>query len=149
MMCERQRATFQKTLLEDGGKVQSVYSVNLTRIQVWTSVIVGFCTIVGMFVGGMMWLQVQAKEMVAHEFTEQLTVFHQEAKPAIANMIEEKIKTHTLIASIPFDGRLVKIQDRITALEVTVSLVVPDLKKSIDRNSEKLDRVLEIMAREK
>jgi len=148
-MCERKRATFQKTVLEDSGGVSSVYSINLTRIQVWTSVIVGFCTVVSMFVGGMVWLRTQVKEMVAHEFTEQLTVFHQEAKPAIASMIEEKIKNHTLIASIPFDVRLVKIQDRITALEVTVSLVVPDLKKSIDRNSEKLDRVLEIMAREK
>jgi len=135
--------------MHEDDTTETLYSVTLTRIQVWASVIISFCTIVAMFVGGIAWSHSAIRKIADQEFQTQLRIFHTDAQPEIAQLIEEKIQKHALIAAVPFDGRLKTIEERITALEVTVSLVIPDLKSSVDKNSNKLDRVLDKLAERK
>jgi uncharacterized coiled-coil protein SlyX len=143
-----ERATFQKTVFDDGSS--AVYSVNLTRAQAWGSFIVTLVVILGSVVSALIWMHNSIASIADREFEKQLRVFHSVARPEIADLIDQKIEINNLQSAVPLDARLKQIENRITSLEVTVSLVVPDLResivglaKSVDRNSTKLDELLQ------
>ena len=143
-----ERATFQKTVFDDGDS--AVYSVNLTRAQAWGSLAITMAVIIGSIVSGLVWMHNSIAQIADREFEKQLRVFHSIAKPEIAELIDSKIKLNGFVVSESTDSRLKSIETRITSVEVTLALVVPDLRdsigvlsKSVDRNSEKLDRLLE------
>lgn len=147
-MADERRATFQKTVMfEDGAS--DIYSVNLTRAQAWGTFIVTFAVVISSIVGALLWMHDSIAKIADREFEKQLRIFHEIAKPEIGDLIDAKIRADSFENHENLDGRLKGIETRITSLEVTVSLVVPDLResivalsKSVERNSDKLDRLL-------
>lgn len=141
-MCNERRATFQKVMMEDNGTVHHAYSLTMSRVQVWVSVFVGLTVLIASLFGSVAWIHASVKHVAETTFDEQLDVFHDKAQPAMRSLIDERIEVHRLASAGDLAAQLAGIEKRLTTLETTVAVELPNVRKAVDKNSDKLDLLI-------
>jgi hypothetical protein len=91
-MSENRRATFSKTVIENGGPPHTVYSFSLEKIHWITGAVASIAAVLVALIvlRGAVYASVQ--DVAADEFRRQLDNFHAEAQPAIRLLIDERIR---------------------------------------------------------
>ena len=86
-----QRATFAKVLIENGEEAKTIYSFRLERIHWIFGILASIAAIAVALVvlRGAVYAAVQ--DVAGAEFQKQLRIFHSEARPAIEELIDDRI----------------------------------------------------------
>jgi len=112
-MCFARRSTVTRTNMT-GHEPREVWSVNLTSVKFYASLVAIVGTVLGMAWGTVTWAG-------GRMFEEKLNKFHVVAKPEIELMVDDKIEQHRkqamndyLESSAETDARLAKIEQQLT-----------------------------------
>lgn len=135
-MCTEKRGLFQ-VIDMTGDSPKTKYSFNPTAIQFWGWA----CAKMAALIVGL-WIAVSF--IAGYTFTENLTLFHDKAKPAIEKLIDEKIFLHEAIAPTTerihvIEAQQMVIQEQVKTLDETVKAN----GETLDKMDDKLDRLLE------
>lgn len=119
------------------GKIpRQVISVTLTRTQMYLGLFAQTIVILTAVTAFAFWV---GRVFVHSEFERALDTFHNQAQPAITQLVDLKIQEHEIRVERAYDDARVTIMARLSALETATSLNEQRLR----RIEEKLDRLLE------
>lgn len=141
-MCKERRATFQKTEMEENGTVHPMFSVNLTRTQVISSVLASLVVVIGGVFGGIAWARSSIVGSVSQDFQNAMDAYYEKIVPErneyYKTLLDSELLRFELQTSKPIEMRLDGLNTRVTALE-TQGISVG---KSLDRHEEYLLELL-------
>jgi hypothetical protein len=137
-MCENQRATFAKVVIEDNGTKDTYYTASVKRRTTWLTIggmviaaIVGLLTIRGAVIEGV-------REIARAEFRQDLQSFHDVAIPEIDDLIDAKIELHDNKSELRSVARINELKVQLTQLDVKVT----ELQKTTAENKAMIQELL-------
>ena len=141
-MCERRRATFQKTEIEQDGRVCPVYSMNLSRAQAVVSILTGMAVFLTSIFAGMAWARTSIVEAASQDFQKAMDAYYARIIPErnayYERLVTLRIKEHRIAAEAPFDKRL----DEITSEQARQGTNIDTLVRRSDHMQEVLVELL-------
>lgn len=141
-MCSERRATFQRTSMDDNGSITAFYSINLSRMQMIVTILVGFVTLIGSFVIAARWARGSILEAVEQNFHTAADEYYAQVIPERNQYYRDLLQAELLKFKVenaqPVEARLTNCFERVTVLETQNSNIV----KRLDRHEELLLEIL-------
>ena len=142
-MCKERRATFQKTEIEQDGRVCPVYSMNLSRAQAVVSILTGMAVFLTSIFAGMAWARTSIVEVASADFQKAMDAYYERIIPErnvyYQQLLDQELMKFEIETSKPIEVRLDTLDGRVTVLETQGGNVV----KTLDRHEVLLLRILE------